>query len=287
MNVELIADTTCHTGEGPLWHPVERAAYWTDITNGLLYRYDPATGGHACVMRDRPIGGFTLQADGSLLLFRDKGNIVVWRGGKIERTVVESMPGHESTRFNDVCANHVGGVHCGTMHGHLYYLAPNGKIKLVRDGYGCPNGMGFTPDNKWMYYNDSNPGRTYRWAYDIATGAISNDTVFNEAKTTGHPGAPDGMCVDAEGFLWIARWGGRGVLRHSPKDGSVVAKIDIPAICVSSVCFGGDALDTMYVTTAGGHERAAKNDPHAGAFFRVTNSGFKGLARPVSRVQII
>ena len=284
MNVELIADTKCHTGEGPLWHTTEKRAYWSDITNGQLFRFDPATGKYECVMHDRPVGGFTLQADGSLLLFRDKGNIVIWRDGKILKTVVESMPGHENTRFNDVCANHVGGVYCGTMHGHYYYLAPDGKITLTRDGYRCPNGMGFSPDNQWMYYNDSNPGVTYRWKYDIATGKISDDTILRGPKDNQDPGAPDGMCVDTEGFLWVARWGGAGVYRYSPVDGSRVAKIEIPAQRVSSVVFGGDNLDVMYVTTAGGHEREKCNDPHAGAFFRVIGSGFKGLPRPNSRV---
>jgi D-xylonolactonase len=282
MKVEMIADTACHTGEGPLWNAFDKCVYWSDITHGRLFRFDPKTGSHALVMEDRPIGGYTLQADGSFLLFRDKGNIVVWRDGKIIKTVLDAMPGHENTRFNDVFANHLGGVYCGTMHGHYYYLAPDGKLSLIRDGYGVPNGMGFSPDNQWMYYNDSNPGLTCRWAYDIKTGKISDDTIFYEKKAENDPGAPDGMCVDTEGFLWVARWGGNGLTRHSPVDGSLVMKIEIPAHRVSSVCFGGDGLDTMYVTTAGVWDRPA--DPLAGAFFRVTGSGFKGLARPVSRV---
>ena len=286
MNVERIADVPSNTGEGPLWHPVEKVAYWTDIPAGRLYRYDPATGANECVLQGRPIGGFTLQADGSLLLFRDKGGVDIWRDGKIVKTVIESMPGHEATRFNDVCATHAGNVYCGTMHGHYYNLATDGTITLVRDGYLCPNGMGFSPDNKWMYYNDAGRGKTYRWAYDMKSGAISNDTVLHDAKAdTAYPGAPDGMCVDAEGFIWIARWGGYGILRHSPVDGKIVAKIDIPTRCVSSVCFGGDNLDTMYVTTAGGQDRNA-DDSKAGSFFRVTGSGFTGLVRPVSRVGI-
>ena len=284
MNIELIADTACECGEGPLWHPVEKSVYWTDIPKGRLFRYDTKTGTHATVMEDRPIGGYTLQADGSLLLFRDKGNIVVWRDGKILKTIIDEIPGHEKTRFNDVYANHLGGVYCGTMHGHYYYLAPDGKLTLLRDGYGTPNGMGFSPDNKFLYYNDSGLGKTFRWDYDIATGAISNDIVLHDAKAdaANHPGAPDGMCVDSEGFLWVARWGGNGLLRHSPVDGRVVMKIEIPSHRVSSVCFGGDALDTMYVTTAGAFDRP--KDPHAGAFFRVTDSGFTGLDRPVSKV---
>ena len=282
MNIECIADTACDCGEGPLWHPAEGCVYWTDIPKGRLFRYNPQTGAHACVMQDRPIGGYTLQADGSLLLFRDRGNVVVWRDGQVVKTIIDEIPEHHKTRFNDVYANHLGGVYCGTMHGHLCYLAPDGKLSLLRDGYGTPNGMGFSPDNKHLYYNDSGLGKTFRWDYDIATGVLTNDIVLRDAKANADPGAPDGMCVDSEGFIWTARWDGHSLLRHNPADGSVVMKLDFPVKKVTSVCFGGDALDTMYVSTAGAWDRA--NDPQAGAFFRVTDSGFKGLDRPVSRI---
>ena len=69
MQPELIADYSCHTGENPLWHPLERRLYWTDIPRGRLYRYAPATGAHEECYRGDPVGGFTVQSDGALLLF--------------------------------------------------------------------------------------------------------------------------------------------------------------------------------------------------------------------------
>ena len=67
---ELIADYQCHIGENPLWHPLEQCLYWTDITRGRLFRYDPATGKHEQCYSSPPVGGFTVQAEGTLLLAR-------------------------------------------------------------------------------------------------------------------------------------------------------------------------------------------------------------------------
>jgi sugar lactone lactonase YvrE len=72
---ELIADYQCVTGEGPLWHAQERRLYWVDIPQGRMFRYDPATGQHEQCYQGRPIGGFTIQADGALLLFMDRGTV--------------------------------------------------------------------------------------------------------------------------------------------------------------------------------------------------------------------
>ena len=66
---ELIADYACTTGENPLWHPLEKRLYWCDIPNGRIFRYDPASGVHERCYEGRVVGGFTIQTDGSLLLF--------------------------------------------------------------------------------------------------------------------------------------------------------------------------------------------------------------------------
>ena len=80
-NPELIADYACVTGEGPLWHAQRRRLYWTDIPSGKLFRLDPATGEHACFYQGRPVGGFTVQADGNLLAtdLNSKGLVVSQR----------------------------------------------------------------------------------------------------------------------------------------------------------------------------------------------------------------
>src|ERR1700730_10537843 len=101
MQPEVIADYQCKTGEGPLWHPLEKRVYWTDIPNGKLFRYDPATGQHERCYAGDPVGGFTIQSDGSLLLFGERGSVSLWRGGAPE-VMIGELPGEREGRFNDV-----------------------------------------------------------------------------------------------------------------------------------------------------------------------------------------
>ena len=94
---------------------------------------------------------------------------------------------------------------------------------------------------------------------------------------------PDGMTVDAEGCVWSARWEGGCIVRYSP-DGEEIGRYDIPARKITSVMFGGDDLSDLYVTSAGGAEKAA-DGPHAGALFRL-RPGVKGQLEHRSKIGI-
>ncbi len=68
MELEVIANCACHTGENPLWHPDEQRLYWLDIPQGRLLHYDPDSGhSEICFQSPEAIGGFTAQVDGALL----------------------------------------------------------------------------------------------------------------------------------------------------------------------------------------------------------------------------
>ena len=283
MQPELIADYACHTGEGPLWHPDEQCVYWTDIPAGRLFRYYPASGQHEQCFDEGVVGGFTLQEDGALLLFMDRGAVRIWRDGELT-TVIDSIPGEEDSRFNDVIADPEGRVFCGTMSspshkGRLYRLDPDGSLHQLLEGIGTSNGMGFTPDGQGMYYIDSPEKEVYRFDYDRSTGAISNQTVF--VKTPPDEGSPDGMTVDAEGYVWVAKWDGGCVVRYTP-EGEEERRLQFPAKKVSCLTFGGADYADIYVTTAGGHIKATDGE-HAGALFRV-NVGIRGVPEFRSRI---
>ena len=87
------------------------------------------------------------------------------------------------------------------------------------------------------------------WAFDfdIDAGAISNRRVL--ADLTARQGLPDGSCVDAEGFLWNAEYGGHRLTRYAP-DGRADRAIELPVTNPTCCCFGGENLDTLYVTSA-------------------------------------
>jgi sugar lactone lactonase YvrE len=280
---ELIADYQCVCGEGPLWHPMEKRLYWTDIPTGRMFRYDPVTGAHEQFYQGEVVGGFTIQADGSLLLFMARGAVKQWRDGALT-TVVEEIPAERESRFNDVIADPMGRVYCGTMPtpsgpGRLYLLDNDGSISLLLEGVGCSNGLGFTPDRKGLYHTDTRKREITLYYYDAATGAITGPRVA--IRTPEGEGAPDGMTVDAEGFIWTAKWGGGCAVRYAP-DGNEDRRIHFPARKVSCVTFGGEGYDEMYVTTAGGDQKEA-DGAGAGALFRV-RPGMRGVPEFLSRV---
>jgi D-xylonolactonase len=289
MEPELIADYECHTGEGPLWHPDEELLYWVDIPNGRLFRYDPTTDDHEQCYDTDVLGGFTVQADGSLLLFEDRGRVEVWRDGDTE-TLIEEIPGEEDSRFNDVVADPEGRVFCGTMPtdergGRLYRLDADATYTVVEEDVAIPNGMGFTPDRESMYFTETEADAIYRYEYDAETGALSNRETF--VDTSGEAGGPDGMTVDAEGYVWSARWDGGCLVRYDP-GGEEVDRVEFPARKVSSVVFGGDDYADAYVTTAlgPGEDVAGTKDVEgegAGALFRITPD-VGGVAEFRSRV---
>ena len=287
MEPEVVADCVCPLGEGPLWHPVERQLYWLDFVLGELYRYDPVSGRHER-FRDAPrVAGFTFQADGAPLLLMGP-TVAVLRNGALDY-IIEGLPDQRDVHFNDAIADPVGRVFTGTVLddqtrasdrlGMLYRLDTDGTITPMLDGIGISNGLGFTPDAKQLYYTDSYAQKIYLFDYDVQTGDLSNRRVFVETPPEG--GLPDGMTVDAEGYVWSARWDGWALHRYAP-DGTEERCIRFPAKKVSSVTFGGDGYTQIYVTTAGGDDRAEEGEL-AGALFRL-DLGIKGRPEYPSRI---
>ena len=285
---ELVVDEPSETGEGPLWNEDERALYWVDIPSGRLFRYSPATStNELAYQHDSMIGGYTFQADGTILLFGVRGQIVRWNAGVVE-TVVSDIDGERDGRFNDVIADPEGRVFCGTMPtdahlARLYRLDRDGSLTKVLDDVGLSNGLGFSPDNRVMYHTDSDNRRISRFVYDAASGELTNRATLIETPDDGS--VPDGMAVDAEGTIWSARWDGHALYRYDP-EGVLLGKVPFPVRKVSSVTFGGDDYTTAFVTTAGGGERGDREGTTAGSLYRI-NLGVRGRPPFRSRIGLV
>lgn len=281
----VIVDRLCHNAEVPLWHPQQECLYWTDIPRGMIFRYYPQTGTHEKIYTGEPVGGMTIQTDGSLLLFKTKGTIERWQEGKITTLVAEIIE-ERATRFNDAIADPQGRVFSGTMAtlerpGHLYRLDTDGSLHLILEGLTVPNGMGFSPDHQYFYFTDSDSRSIYRFTYAVETGNLSDRQTL--IVTPAEEGVPDGLTVDTEGYIWSARWNGSHLFRYTP-DGKEVLRIPFPALKVSSVTFGGSDYSTIYVTTAGGYDRAIEGSG-AGAVFSL-QLGIRGVPEFPSQIQM-
>ncbi len=297
-SLEQIADTRAGTGEGPLWHPTQNCLFWVDIPAGRLYRFDPQSGENTVEYETdgAPLGGFTIEADGALLLF-EHGSVRRWDpesspASNHDGSGVASAPlvleVDAETRFNDVIADPEGRVFCGTMPGEnelgdLYRIDPDSSARIVIEDVDIPNGMGFSSDLETFYFTESKANRIYAFAYDRDTGDLSNRRTFVETPTD--DGVPDGMTVDAADNVWSARWNGNRVVQYDA-DGTAVTEIDVPARKVSAVTFGGPEYGDCYLTTAlDGGSRDTEGDG-AGALFRVPADEIDATGVPEFRSKI-
>ncbi len=254
MNYPLItaADTHCGCGENPLYDAQRNRVLWTDIPNGRLFELDLSSGQWRQFYDDETVGGFTLQSDGALLLFREHNIARLDLDGTLQVLAEGVAPA--GGRFNDVIATPNGEVFAGTMgrggdNGGLYRVRKNGGIEQLWSGTECANGQGFSPDLSQFYWADTSHGTIFRFSYDAETGAVGERETFFRAEPG--TGAPDGLTVDSAGDLWVAFWGGGAVRRINP-EGVIVETVEIPTRNATSCAFGTTDLNQLFITSAGG-----------------------------------
>ena len=289
--IEWPVSLPARTGAMPVWHPGEKRLYWCDPAGGDLYRFNPEDGSNELCLTDRPIGAMTLQADGSLLLFRDQANIVVLRNGAVDETVIASIAEFRLTQFASAAADPRGRVICSVLSdshhtGRLMRLDTDGRLEFVADGFGIPGAMAFDETGTRLYFNDAHSTHlvTWRYDYDPETGTIGERRPFYRVldEDSDESGAPMGLAIDADENVWIARWGGARIVRHAP-DGAIAATEQLPVRKPFGIAFGGDDLADIYITTAGGHRRSIEG-LHAGDLARMRVEGVKGRLPFRSRI---
>lgn len=282
-DIELVIPAHDECGEGPLWNVTEQALYWVDIEKKLYHRLHPPTGVHEIVEVGELLGVLAFRQSGGLVVATDHGySFFDPLKKKLER-IGDPEAGKSGTRFNDGKVDRKGRFWAGTLgdgyKNSLYRLDPDQTIHTMETGIDVSNGIGWSPDNKVMYYVDSSPALIYAYDFDLESGSIANRRVFVDHSSG--PGVPDGLTVDAQGFIWAAFWGGWCLNRYDPQ-GKLERTVQLPVECPTSVAFGGPDLEDLYITSACMEipltERA--NRPQDGNLFRVRGLA-KGLPEPL------
>ena len=148
----------------------------------------------------------------------------------------------------------------------LYCMDAEHEVKTMLTGVIQGNGLAWSADTKKFYFIDTQKFCVQEFDYDIEKNELSNGRVCVEVPS--EMGIPDGMTIDDEGMLWVALWGGKAVARYDPATGAMLEKVELPALNVTSCCFGGEKLDELYITTASlGTD--LKEYPLAGGVFKI------------------
>jgi sugar lactone lactonase YvrE len=246
----IFDERECRLGEGPHYDDRTGRVYWVDILNSLiLWRaFDGTDSGS--VPTPGHVGAAVPRASGGLATCLPEGIADLATGAWLTRYPTPT----DGLRSNDAKADPRGRLWHGTMaydeadgRGALYRLDPgSSETRLMLPGATVSNGLGWSPDGTKMYYIDSPTKRVDVFDFDLETGAFDGRRPFAVIDD----GFPDGMCVDAEGGVWVAIWLGHKVIRFRP-DGTTDRVLELPVPKVTCPAFAGPDLDTLIVTTVG------------------------------------
>lgn len=280
-------------GEGATWDPASAALYWTDINRCLLHRFDEASRSVRSWMFDEPVVALSLTTEeGRLLVALASRLLHFWPA--TDRRIEQGFQLRDfpEVRLNDGRADPDGNFWVGSMKnnvlpngdagevgkglGKLFRIAPDGSVTVWRERIGISNTLCWSPDQAHFYFGDTLENEIRRFRYS-RPGEITDLGVHFAGFTRG---LPDGSAIDAEGFLWNCRYGGGCIVRVAP-DGTIDSVVEMPVRDVTTCCFGGEDLSTLYVTTA--RAGAHSGERLAGSLYRIA-TGARGL--PESRFRI-
>lgn len=273
---EQITGPVAYHGEGPVWSPRWGGLRWVDMLAGDVLSLGPDgtvarrhVGAIAAVLRPRAGGGAVIGVERGFVLEEPDGSL---------RSLDELWGEDAGLRMNEGGCDPDGRFYCGSMAydrregaGSVYRLDPSGHTQLVITDVTISNGLDWNPGGNLAYYADTETSRVDVFDYDRDAGLRNRRPFITVESDEGHP---DGLCIDAEGGVWVAL-NTSGTVRRYHADGTLDAIIEVPPRQVTACTFGGEHLDELYITTSQ-EDLPPGSDPLAGSLFRV-EVGVRGM----------
>lgn len=273
--ITCLVDSKDRLGEGCFWDSRTGAIWWLDVVlPSRIHKFVLNTGQHRTWHFSEMVSAMAMREDGSLIAGCEFGIKTFDPATGALTAINHPDTDQPQNRGNDGACDAMGRFWFGTMQqniapdgadlditqdsGRLFRIDKNFKSTVMETAIGVSNGPCWSTDNRIFYFTDSRAQIIWAYDFNLDEGTISNRRVFSDIKTHGYP---DGATVDAEGFLWSARWEGACVLRFDPK-GRLDRVVPMPARRPTCVCFGGPKLDTMFVTSASLHVAKADMARH-------------------------
>ena len=267
--------------EGPIWHPIESSLIFSDILGNSIYRWTEKEGTATLRRNSYMANGNAYDKRGRVITCEHATSRVTrtdFANGAIPEMLATHYQGRQLNSPNDVVVASNGliyftdptsgrSVDYGVPRepaldfSGVYQLDPQtGKLVLLVDDFEKPNGLCFARDESQLFINDSN--RFHIRVFDVnRSGGLSNGAVWTEMLGEG-PGVPDGMKIDQEDNIFCC---GPGGIHLFGKDGASLGVIKMPEH-TTNLCFGGDDLQSLYITASTSIYRLHVNVPGYATF---------------------
>ncbi len=280
VSIRLVTPDRDLLGESPLWDPREQALYWVDTRRQRVQRWAQGD-----VLRHwstpSEVGSIALARPGTLVLALADGFASLNLASGQVAAIAGVQHARPPMRLNDGRTDREGRFLAGSMvlhrrdaEGALYRLELDGRVSQLVEGVAVSNSTCFSPDGRTLYYADSLSGLVRAWDYAL-DGTLSGERIFADTRSEGS--GPDGATVDHEGNVWIALVMAARVACYAPS-GRLLRIVEVPVPYPTCPCFGGAALDTLYVTSIRDTGNILRSDhPDAGALIEIQGLGVRGL----------
>jgi sugar lactone lactonase YvrE len=277
---EIAAKLDCDLGEGPYWDDAQQELYFVDITNKQVKIFTPADSSVKTIQFDQVVSAVFLDQESELIVAARDGVFTASQDGSLKTLLAPIEPDDASIRTNDAKCDSTGRMWVGTMAfdftpgvAALFSLDSTGLKEVVPE-LTIANGMGWSRDQKSMYFIDSPTGRVDIFDCNLQSGELKNRRpliTFDLAA-----GIPDGLTTDEDGGIWVAFFDGGEVRRFDPS-GELTHVVTLPVKQVTSCCFGGKDMSDLFITTAryAMNAESLAKEPLAGSLFKISTT-FKG-----------
>jgi sugar lactone lactonase YvrE len=278
FTARAVSDERVELGEGCRWDGANKQLLWVDILTGRLFcaKFDGeklvTTSVYEVPGHLTAIAPFEDASQGWIIAANQGFSWLKLNGDVVLLAEPEAVNGG-LVRMNDGACDPLGRFWAGSMAydvspgaGSLYRYGAEGRWTRVLSDVTISNGIGWSPDGELMYYVDSGAGTVSVMDFDLADGTVANRKTLIAVDP--NQGVPDGLCVDEDGYLWVAIWGAGEVRRFSP-DGEQVAVVELEASQPSCCALGGPDGRTLFITTARVDlpEETLARQPDAGRVF--------------------
>ncbi len=269
--------TPCILGESPHWDHATQTLFWVDIYGKMIFQYHPNTETINTWHLPEMVGHVIPTSKNKVLISMPSGIYTFSLSTQTLSKLSDLEPLLPNNRPNDGKCDPSGRLWVGTIDfdfkpgaSSLYRLDGPNQLTQVLSGLTLANGLAWDTKQQFFYFIDSLTQSVQQFDYCPKTGDITHGrTAFAYDKELG---IPDGMCIDADGMLWIAGFDGGQVSRFNPKDGRILNTLKLPTPYPTACTIGGKNNDTLFITSSS-HllTREAATKAHcSGLTFQVT-----------------